>query len=339
MPQQPVATTATTVSTTKPVVNSPPPISSSSTTSTNKVNVAPLEPTKAIPKNPIDNNNNRVFASPLARKLARDVNMNLTLLTNGGSGPNGRIIAKDVQDAIANPTLLTKSSAGSTVVADNNFPPANRDWVMNKLHAPHYYLNVNVDFGEALKMLNDFNKKKLSPSISVNDFVILACAQTMKQVPEANACWHEETIAYYNYCDVNLTVSDGEENTQDAIIGGVEELGLLDIAVKTNDLLVKMQTNQVIQQNESSLGTVSIINVGAYGLKSIVPIVRPTHSIAIGVGAVQDTLVVNANGEVKLSKVGNITLACDHRVVDGAVGAKYLQHMKSIIENPLRMLL
>lgn len=258
-------------------------------------------------------NQGRVFASPLARKLAREMEYDLGQIA--GSGPNGRVLAEDVRQF-------------SPQEQEQEEPQPDQQWVLNKHAAPHFYLNVEVDFTEALQVrakLNDESKLALS----VNDFILRAASLSMRRVPECNAAWLGHAIRLHHHVDVNVA--------QASLSGGgvtypcLPKVNLQGLAGIASLLPVQGQE-----------GTFSLVNVGAYGVKSIVPIVRPGQSCALGVGALQQVLLPEAAGAgagARVRTVGTVTLSCDHRVVDGAVGAQWLQHFKSLVEKPLNMLL
>ncbi|KAH9254235.1 hypothetical protein BASA81_007836 [Batrachochytrium salamandrivorans] len=284
--------------------NEPKPIPTPASSTPTPTTAATTAATKPEPKQ----HQGRVFASPLARKLAREMEYDLGQIA--GSGPNGRILAEDVRQ------FLPQEQEEEEV---------QEEWVLNKHAAPHFYLNVEVDFTEALQVrakLNDESKLTLS----VNDFILRAASLSMRQVPECNAAWLGHAIRLHNNVDVNVAQASltGSAGVTYPCLPKINLQGLAGIAS-----LVPIQGQQ---------GTFSLINVGAYGVKSIVPIVRPGQSCALGVGALQQVLLPGNEG-ARVRTVGTVTLSCDHRVVDGAVGAQWLQHFKSLVEKPLNMLL
>jgi pyruvate dehydrogenase E2 component (dihydrolipoamide acetyltransferase) len=262
----------------------------------------------------------RIFASPLAKKLAREMGRELESIQ--GSGPNGRILASDVQNApkqVSSPTSATPISTAQQALSS---------WVMNKLTAPHYYLNMDIDFTQALSIRAKLNEEMGTPDakkISVNDIILRAAVMSMKRVPEVNACWMDNSIRFFQTVDVNVTTAASGQNGVSCLVG-LQQEGLAGIASKTLE--------------EGREGTFSIVNAGAYGVKSIVPIVRPGQACALGVGVLQPVLVPDVKtGGAVVKTMATITLSCDHRIVDGAIGAQWLQCFKSLVEKPLTMLL
>lgn len=284
----------------------PPPTQQSQEPEPEKKQQQAEPQTKSTPNNTTD----RVFASPLARKIAKERGYEIGEIS--GSGPNGRILASDVY------SFEPSTSAGGAEV---------QDWVSNKHVAPHFYLNIDVDFTEALQVRAKLNtESKLE--LSVNDFILRAAALSMKRVPECNASWMGDAIRLHKRVDVNVASATKDNGVSYPVLRNLHLAGLAGIS-----------TAQPEDEGNDS-GTFSLVNVGAYGVKSIVPIVRPGHSCALGVGALQSVLAPGAvGGGAQVRTVGTVTLSCDHRVVDGAVGAQWLQHFKSLVEKPYNMLL
>jgi len=182
------------------------------------------------------------------------------------------------------------------------------------------------------------NKDRKDLPLSVNDFIILAAALCMKRVAAANAAWGDAgSIRQYHYCDVNVNAIDANGKVKAPVIRGLQGLGLKEIAAQTSSISRSTQSQK--SDLDEAPGTFSIINVGAYGVKSIAPIVRPGQSVALGVGALRQVVVPQSQGGAKISTIATVTLSCDHRVVDGAIGATWLQNFESLIKNPMTMLL
>jgi pyruvate dehydrogenase E2 component (dihydrolipoamide acetyltransferase) len=278
----------------------------------------------------------RVFASPLARKLARDAGVDLAsaFKPGAGSGPNGRVLALDVQSY--------KPSSSSATSTQHTASPQDLLLAQNKLDTPHYYLNVDVNFTALLALRDSLQPPSTdaatTPQLSVNDFIIRACAISMRSVPSVNSAWGDAgAIRQYAFCDVNMTTVLGDGASVVApVIRGVHAYGLMDIAKRKRELLDKD-----LGEDDLVPGTFSIVDVGAFGVKSIVPIIRPGQAAALGVGVLRQVVVPGGAppSGVKVETVATLTLSCDHRVVDGAVGAQYLHVLKSLLERPSSMLL
>jgi pyruvate dehydrogenase E2 component (dihydrolipoamide acetyltransferase) len=271
----------------------------------------------------------RVFASPYARRLAREQNKKLESIR--GSGPNGRIVAADVMEA----------KAGQPAeAAAHSFAPGDVSWTLNKLLTPHYYLNVDVDLSEAQTACDLLNKsRKDKTPITVNEFILRAASLAMRKVPEANAAWGDGgSFRMYDYCDVNLSLMNSAGIVRAPLLKGIHTAGLEDIATRIKALQDKMNKGEDL---EEAPGTFSVTNVGAFGVRSIVPIVRPGQTTALGIGALRKSLIPGETSPMtaKVATVATITLSCDHRVVDGAIGAEWLHGFKQLIEKPMSMLL
>jgi len=216
-----------------------------------------------------------------------------------------------------------------------------QSWVMNKLHTPHYYLNVDVDLTEVLatcELLNKSRGKDKAP-ITPNDFIIRAAGLSMRRVPEANAAWGDAgSFRIYEFCDANVSVtSPGSGEVKSTILKGIQSAGLEDISRTLRDATEKASKGEALDETP---GTFSVVNVGEFGVRSIVPIIRPGQTTALGVGAMRKTVVPSESGTgAKIATISTVTLSCDHRVVDGAIGAEWLQTFKSLVEKPMNMLL
>lgn len=299
----------------------------------------------------------RVFASPLARKLARDAGLDITTFV--GSGPGGRVVSADISKGPSKAPAAQVTEAGAPsgkaisvtgqipmagVYSDFEISEAARAFasrmVASKQQVPHYYLSVEVNL-EKLESV----RKELNSDLSVMDFIIKASALSMKAVPDANGSWHESFVRQYHQVDVNIVMGTGVELTI-PVIRDVGSKGLKEIANEVQDFEdgIFTEDGSVLDANKIGVGTFSIHNLGMYGVKSAAPIVLPPQGCALAVGAITDTVVPNLaakEGEEnwKVSPVMIATLSCDHRVIDGAVGAAWLASFKRLLEDPMSMML
>ncbi|UDF02396.1 pyruvate dehydrogenase complex dihydrolipoamide acetyltransferase [Asticcacaulis sp. AND118] len=301
----------------------------------------------------------RVAASPLARRLAEINKLDLKLLK--GTGPHGRIIKRDIEAALASGT----GKAGSAPVAATaaaeprkvqsleqlGIAPGSYDLVplnnMRKVIArrltdsfrdiPHFPLTVDIELDNLLAARTKINTALESQGVkvSVNDIVIKAVALALKQVPEANASFTPEGIALHHNADIAMAVAiDGGLITP--IIRKAETKSLAQIARETKDLAARAR-DMKLKPEEFQGGTFSVSNLGMFGIKQFASIINEPQGCILSVGAGEQRPVVK-NGQLAVATVMTVTLTCDHRVVDGSVGAKYITALKGLLEDPIKML-
>ncbi|QTN18606.1 pyruvate dehydrogenase complex dihydrolipoamide acetyltransferase [Brevundimonas sp. AJA228-03] len=301
----------------------------------------------------------RVFASPLARRLARDAGLDLSTLK--GTGPHGRIVKADVEAAGkggARPAVSPVTAAASGIearkvqsLADMGIPDGSYDLIpldgMRKAIArrmvgsiqtvPHFplFIDCEIDALLAARARVNTGLESRGIKVSVNDFVIKAAAMALKRVPEANASYSPEGIAMHHNADVAMAVAiDGGLITP--IIFKAETKSLSQIAVESKDL-AKRARDKKLKPEEFQGGTFSVSNLGMFGIKAFSSIINEPQGAIMSVGAGEQRPVVK-NGQLAVATVMTVTLTCDHRVVDGAIGARFLQAFKPLIEDPVTML-
>ena len=295
----------------------------------------------------------RVFASPLARRLAGDAGIDLTAVA--GSGPRGRIVKKDVEAAIAAGPV---PAAGALAIAGGPTPaPAGdlpgmpgydaiphsmmrktiaRRLTESKQTAPHFYLTVDCRIDELLDLRKKLNANANDYKLSVNDLIIRAAALALKEVPEANASWLEDAVRMWHTVDISVAVAI-EGGLITPIIRGAEGKGLKAISSEMKDLAERARVGKLAPE-EYQGGTFSISNLGMFGIKEFSAVINPPQGTILAVGAGEPRPVV-VDGALAVGTVMTCTLSVDHRVVDGAVGAAFMQVFKGLIEEPLKMLL
>jgi pyruvate dehydrogenase E2 component (dihydrolipoamide acetyltransferase) len=299
----------------------------------------------------------RVFASPLARRMAEKAGLDLGRVT--GSGPHGRIVKHDIETALAKgptapraPAARAPAGGGAPVAA----PSYSRDQVVAlagnaaytevphtamrrivakrmaeaKATIPHFYETVDCQIDALLRMRKEINEAA-GLKLSVNDFVIKAAALALKKVPAANASWSEDAILRWTTADIAVAVAL-DDGLITPIIKAAETKGLQQISAEMKDLGVRARAGKLKLQ-EFQGGTFSISNLGMYGIKDFAAVINPPHGAILAVGAGEQRPVAK-DGALAVATVMSCTLACDHRVVDGAVGAQWLQVFKKIIEAP-----
>ena len=321
--------------------------------------VAKAAPTPAAAPTP-KADGDRVFASPLARRLAQAAGLDLKAIA--GSGPHGRVIKADVDAARGKAPTATpsvQSGAATTPAAPRQaqsleqmgIAPGSYDLVpldgMRKTIArrmtdsfrdvPHFPLTIDVEIDALLAARAKINAmlEKDGVKVSVNDLVIKAVATALRRVPEANASYTPDGIAMHHHADIAMAVAiDGGLITP--IIRAAETKGLARIAVEAKDLAERAR-NKKLKPEEFQGGTFSISNMGMMGIKSFASIINEPQGCIMSVGAGEQRPVVK-DGQLAVATVMTVTLTCDHRVVDGAIGAKFLQTFKPLIEDPLTMI-
>ena len=318
---------------------------------------APVAPAPAAPKS---DNGDRIFSSPLARRIAAQNGVDLKSVK--GTGPHGRIVKRDVEAAgkgAAQPAAATTAAAAISGIAPRQvqslaqmgIPDGSYDLIpldgMKKAVArrmvdsiqnvPHFPLFIDCEIDQLMAVRAKVNKM-LEPQgikVSVNDFIIKAAALALKMVPEANASYTPEGIAMHHNADVSMAVAiDGGLITP--IIRKAETKGLAQIATESKDL-AKRARERKLKPEEFQGGTFSVSNLGMFGIKQFTSIINEPQGCIMSVGAGEQRAVVK-NGQIVPATVMTVTLTCDHRVVDGATGARFLQAFKPLIEDPVAML-
>lgn len=285
----------------------------------------------------------RVFASPLARRIAEQ--KGLSLASVSGSGPRGRIVRADVEQVRSQETRPLSSSALLTgYEPEYEVMPTSsirkviaKRLVEAKQTIPHFYLTVDCEIDALLKARKQMNESQEGGvKLSVNDFVIKACGMALKRVPEANASWIEDQIYQYKSADVSVAVAI-EGGLITPVIRQAEKKGLAEISAEMKELAGRAREGKLKPQ-EFQGGTFSLSNLGMYGIKDFSAIINPPQGCILAVGMGEERPVVK-KGLLTSATLMTCTLSVDHRVVDGAVGANFLKAFKEFIENPVMMIL
>jgi pyruvate dehydrogenase E2 component (dihydrolipoamide acetyltransferase) len=304
---------------------------------------------------------NRVFASPLARRLAKEAGIELARIQ--GSGPHGRVIARDVEaagsgrgimapappavapavQAPADEKILALFEPGSyeAVAHDNIRKVIARRLLEAKLTIPHFYLTLDCNIDKLLAAREEINAAapkdkdgKPAYKISVNDFVIKALALALQRVPDANVTWTEGAMLRHKHSDVGVAVSiPGGLITP--VVRHAEQKSLSVISNEMKDFAARARARKLAPQ-EYQGGTSAVSNLGMYGIKDFYAIINPPHATILSVGAAEERAVAR-NGKIEAAHMMTVGLATDHRAVDGALGAVLLNAFKALIENPVMM--
>ena len=303
-------------------------------------------PTAAVQPSSSASGAPRLFASPLARRIAGDNGVDIAALS--GSGPHGRILRRDVEAAMtaAAPAARPASGGASAPVspgASSLEPNSQMRKIIaqrlqeSKANAPHFYLTVDCEIDTLLAARKVMNAQ--SPDdvkISVNDLVIRAAAMALVKVPKANASWEGDNTRLFHHADIAMAVAvDGGLVTP--VIWAAEQKGLAEIAATSRDLATRAR-NGSLAPEEFAGGSFTISNLGMYGIREFAAVINPPQGAILAVGAGEERPVVR-EGQLAVATVMTVTLSADHRVVDGAVGAEWLQAFKGYIEAPVTMLL
>lgn len=319
--------------------------------------VAPARsPEKAAPVK----DGTRVFATPLARRIAADKGLDLTSIA--GSGPHGRIVKADVESAQAGAVTAPVANAPVSAAATPTGPSSDavlqtyadrphkeikldgmRKIIASRLTeakqtVPHFYLRRDIHLDALLKFRSQLNKQ-LEPrgiKLSVNDFIIKACALALQQVPQANAVWAGDRTLQFEKSDVAVAVAI-EGGLFTPVLQDAESKSLSALSAEMKDLASRARDRK-LAPHEYTGGSLAISNLGMFGIDNFDAIINPPHAAILAVGAGTKKPIVGADGELAVGTVMSTTLSVDHRVIDGALGANLLNAIKDNLENPLMML-
>lgn len=306
-------------------------------------------PKKAAPKPgpaaPAEGGGHRI--SPLAARMAADRNVNLSLVK--GTGPGGRIVKRDVLEAQTRKKEIVPSAAAT------GFSPTGSEYedtgasqmrrviterlLESKNGAPHFYLTVSVDMGPALAMRKQINESQSRARISVNDLVVKAAALASRRVPAVNAAWVDDGKAAQirHYRDVHVGVAVAlEEGLVTPVLRHADRRSVVDLSVETRDLVGQAKSRRLDPAAYQG-NTVTVSNLGMFGIEQFTAIINPPASLILAVGASAQVPVV-VDGQLAVGDRMKVTLSCDHRVVDGALGAQWLQAFQDLMEHPIQIL-
>ena len=313
----------------------------------------------ATPPAPAREPGARIFASPLARRMAKQAGLALEAIA--GTGPNGRIVKADIEAAIAAaaatpaPAAVAPAPAAAPVAPPAPAPaapaaayqdaPAStmRKVIAQRLQeakreVPHFYLTVDCAVDALLETRAQLNERSDAYKLSVNDFVIRAAALALRKVPAANASWVDGALRQYASADVSVAVAI-EDGLITPIVRNADGKGLAEISAEVKELAGRARAKPMgLAPEEYQGGTFSVSNLGMYGIKEFSAIINPPQSMILAVGTAEQRPVVK-DGALAVATMMSCTLSVDHRVVDGALGAQFLQAFKGLIEDPLTMLL
>ncbi|MDH3493291.1 MAG: pyruvate dehydrogenase complex dihydrolipoamide acetyltransferase [Acidobacteriota bacterium] len=289
-------------------------------------------------------NGGRLFVSPIAARMATEHGLNLRSIS--GSGPNGRIIKRDVEAAIASPPVALSGQSfdfvdvqGSSNFRVENTTPMRRVIAQRLTESigpiPTFYLTIEVEMDGTLATRKKINESIAPDKISVNDMIVKATAMALTRHPYVNASYQDDKLRFYEDADIGVAVAV-EEGLITPIVRGANRKGMAQISKEISDLASRARERK-LQPEEYTGATFSISNLGMMGIKEFTAIINPPESGILAIGSATPTPVVR-DGEIVTRSIMNVTMSCDHRVVDGATGARFLETFKQMLENPAMML-
>ena len=292
-------------------------------------------------KSLVDVNSERIFISPLAKKLAKDKNIDISTIK--GSGENGRIVKSDIENykepVVQTMSQTTKSSSDSQeyseVIHSQMRKVIAKRLSESKFSAPHYYLNVELDMSETIEFRKQCNSIP-DTKISFNDIIIKACAVALRNNPSVNSQWYDDRIRYNNFVNIGVAVGV-DDGLIVPVLKNADKMSVAEISTTVKEMAGLARDKKLTPEMMQG-STFTISNLGMFGIESFTSIINPPNSVILSVGAILQKPVVK-DGEIVVGNTMKLTLACDHRVVDGLTGSKFLQALKPLIENPLSMLI
>ncbi len=296
---------------------------------------------------PLGRKARRLNASPRALRVAKEKGIDLSTLR--GSGPNGRILAADVENApVAAPLPVTGMSMGAALpvqvgaAVPRAEPVTNmrksiaRRLVQSKTTAPHIYLRIEVNATELLKVREGVNRRLGDKKISVNDLIVRACGLALAEVPAANVQYSEDQILFFDQADIGVAVAlpDG---LIAPIVRGVDKKSALQISDEVKGLAAKARSGG-LRPEDIEGGTFTVSNLGMFGIQDFDAVINPPQAAILAVGAVEER-PANVDGMLDLAPMMSLSMSCDHRVIDGAIGAQFLAALKELLENPVALVM
>jgi pyruvate dehydrogenase E2 component (dihydrolipoamide acetyltransferase) len=326
--------------------------------------VAATPAPQAQPSGPQTDGHGRIFSSPLARRLAKEAGIELGRIN--GSGPHGRVIARDVEEARSGKGLKAPAAAPAgapgivpamsdkqirALFEDGSYEVIPHDGmrrtIAQRLTAsvqtvPHFYLTIDCDIGKLLEAREQINasapkdkENKPAYKLSVNDFVIKAMAIALQRIPNCNVSWTEGGMLKHRHSDIGVAVAmPGGLITP--IIRKAETKSLSAISGEMKDFAARARARK-LKPEEYQGGTTAVSNLGMYGIKDFTAVINPPHATILAVGTSEERAVVRA-GKIEVAHIMSVTLSCDHRAVDGALGAELIGAFKTLVENPVMMM-
>ena len=297
----------------------------------------------------------RVLASPLVRRMARERDVDLASVS--GTGPKGRIVLRDLEShepaqapALSSAPVQAKAPTPAPVQAPAVSPvegsrivPLNgmrktiaARLTQSKRDIPHFYLSVDIEASALEAMRKQVNEALAADEkVSINDFILKACASALKRVPNCNASFEGEHIRYFEHADISVAVSV-PDGLVTPVLRNAEQKSIAQISREVRELAGKAKEKK-LKPEDMAGGTFSVSNLGMFGIDEFAAVIRPPEAAILAVGAIRDVPVIKA-GQVVAGRMMSLTLSCDHRVIDGALGAELLKQIRTLLEKPLALL-
>lgn len=307
------------------------------------VETSPVETPQS--KNEISSNG-RIMVSPIAARMATENGIDLSSVT--GSGPNGRIIKRDIEAAIqsaqstrdlSSAFMQTVDIRGASAFREENTSPMRRVIAQRLGESigpiPTFYLTVEIEMDNTLTTRNQINENIVPEKISVNDIIVKAAAMALTKHPFVNASYQDEKIRFYEDADIGVAVAV-DEGLITPIVRSANKKGFVQISNEIKTLAERAREKK-LQPDEYTGATFSVSNLGMFGIKGFTAIINPPEASILAIGRA-DPIPVVRDGQITIRNIMSVTMSCDHRVVDGATGAKFLQTFKNMLENPSMML-
>lgn len=289
---------------------------------------------------PTSSQNDRIFASPLAKKLAKEKNIDLSEVI--GSGDNGRIVKKDIENFT--PKAKTIASSTSSFIKQESYTTPNSQMrkviakrlAESKFTAPHYYLNVEVNMDNCIAVRKQINESIKDVKISFNDIIVKACALALRKHPQVNSTWKGDETLFHGDINIGIAVAV-EDGLLVPVVKNTDFKSFAEVSVEVKDLAVRARERK-LKPDEMEGSTFTVSNLGMFGIKSFTSIINQPNSSILSVGAIIQKPIVK-DGQIVVGNTMELNMACDHRTVDGATGAQFLQTLVTYLENPITMFL
>ncbi len=313
--------------------------------------IVPPAPPAAPPPAPEPVAPGRAKASPVARRMADETGLRVSDIT--GSGPGGRVVKRDVETAIAagvsaplpaaTPAAAQPTTpAGPPRLVDETLEPSQmRKAIAKRLVSsigpvPHFFLTTEVDMGRVLELRKAMNARLEAGKIGVNDILVKVAAEALARHPEINASWQDDTIRRHGSVDIGIAVAI-EDGLITPVLRAADRKGLLQISTEAAELIARARIKRLLPE-EYQGATFSVSNLGMFDIDQFTAIINPPEAAIMAVGSTIERPVV-VNGEIQVRHRMRVTMSCDHRVIDGVTGARFLQTFKAMLENPLELVL
>ncbi|AGD98009.1 pyruvate dehydrogenase E2 component (dihydrolipoamide acetyltransferase) [Blattabacterium sp. (Blatta orientalis) str. Tarazona] len=284
-------------------------------------------------------NKDRIFISPLAKRMAKEVGISIRKIK--GSGDHGRIIKRDIETYEKtlddnNRRIVHEQIDDKRVILSSMRKKIAEHLTHSKFTAPHYYLIIEIDVGKMIQLRKDLNEKlSTEEKISFNDIIIKAVAISLKKNPNVNTSWKEEEIIYHSFINIGVAVAV-KEGLIVPVIHNADQKSLLQISQEIKDKVLRSKSRK-IKPEEIENSTFTVSNLGMYGIEFFTSIINIPNSSILSIGTITEKPIVK-NSEISIGYVMKVTLSCDHRIIDGSTGSNFLKHLKNLLEDPILIL-